>query len=341
MQGDPLSPYLFILCSEWLSYNLSKLHLDRSMEGIRVSRRAPHITHLMFADDCILLFKLEDSTAETLSYLLRKYENLSGQVINYNKSELVLSPNATDAMKTMFQENLTVKVASHHDRYLGLPLTLKRKLTINFSGVIDKFWNKTQGWKARTLSAGGKEIRIKAVLQAFPQYAMNCFMLPEYVINKMQSIIRGVWWGSSSSKKPIYWTTSHILSRDKDMGGLAFKDLKCINMASLAKPAWRVYTKPELLVSKIYKAKYSHNTDMMQCRLSYRPSFCWRSIYKRMEVIRAGTERDHNGNLKWKSNASGEFDISSAYKFIKQSNGIAHGDDAGCSDYAQRRRFLE
>ncbi|KAL9665498.1 hypothetical protein QQ045_020918 [Rhodiola kirilowii] len=98
-QGDPLSPYLFLLCSEWLSYSLSRLQLDRSMVGIKVSRRAPPVTHLMFADDCLLTFKVEERTAGTLSSLLRQYENISGQVINYNKFELVLSSNATEAMK--------------------------------------------------------------------------------------------------------------------------------------------------------------------------------------------------------------------------------------------------
>ncbi|KAL9679506.1 hypothetical protein QQ045_017370 [Rhodiola kirilowii] len=94
-QGDPLSPYLFILCSEWLSYSLSKLQVERSIEGIKISRGAPHVTHLMFADDCLLLFRVGDSTAEALSTLLRNYECISGQVVNYNKSEIVLSPNVT------------------------------------------------------------------------------------------------------------------------------------------------------------------------------------------------------------------------------------------------------
>ncbi|KAL9669206.1 hypothetical protein QQ045_006749 [Rhodiola kirilowii] len=203
-QGDPLSPYLFILCFEWLSYSLSQLHLNRSMAGIRISRRAPKVTHLMFADDCLLLFKVEERTAETLSSLLRKYESISEQVIKYNKSELVLSPKATEAMKSNFQQQFAVTIVKHHERYLGLPLSLKRKLTLNFTGILEKCWNKTHGWKAKNLSSGGQEILIKAVLQALPQYAMNCFLLPEYVINKMQSTIRSFWWSSSKDKKPIY-----------------------------------------------------------------------------------------------------------------------------------------
>ncbi|KAL9688307.1 hypothetical protein QQ045_032728 [Rhodiola kirilowii] len=156
-QGDPLSPYLFILCSEWLSYSLSNLQMERNIEGIKISRGAPLVTHLMFADDCLLLFKVSDSTADSMSSLLRNYERISGQIVNHNKSELVLSPNVLESVKTEFQIKLSVKLVGHHDKYLGLPLSLKRKLTLNFSGLIDKFGNKTDNCKLKNLSSGGKD----------------------------------------------------------------------------------------------------------------------------------------------------------------------------------------
>ncbi|KAL9666338.1 hypothetical protein QQ045_000667 [Rhodiola kirilowii] len=143
---------------------------------------------------------------------------------------------------------------------------------------MDKFWNKTESWNSKNLSSGGKEVLIKAVLQALPQFAMNCFLLPEQIIKKMHSSIRKFWWSHSSSKKPMHWIKSQILCQDRNMGGLGFKDFKCINMAFLAKQAWRIYTQPELLISKIYKAKYCQDYDMLQCAVGYRPSFCWRSI---------------------------------------------------------------
>ncbi|KAL9671942.1 hypothetical protein QQ045_009516 [Rhodiola kirilowii] len=288
-QGDPLSPYLFILCSEWLSYSLSKLQMEMSIDGIQISRNAPFVTHLMFADDCLLLFKVGDRTAEGLSSLLKKYESISGQVVNYNKSELALSPNVTETEKNDLQAQLSVRIVSHHEKYLGLLLTLKRKLTLNFAGLIDKFCNKMEGWKAKNLSSGGKEILIKSVLQALPQYAMNCFQFPDDTIQKMHSAIRRFWWSSSTSKKPIHWVKAQALIRDKDMGGLDFKDLKCINLAFLAKQAWRIYNQPDLLISKIYKAKYCHNSDLLFCSVGYRPSFCWRSIAKGFEILRAGS----------------------------------------------------
>ncbi|CAM8926948.1 unnamed protein product [Rhodiola kirilowii] len=340
-QGDPLSPYLFILCSEWLNHSLLKLQMDRSIEGIKVSRRAPSVTHLMFADDCLLLFKVGATTAVVISSLLRHYERISGQAVNYNKSEIVLSPNIHEAVRNNIQAILSVKLVGHHEKYLGLPLSLKRKLTINFSSIIDKLWNKTEGWKAKNLSSGGKEVLIKAVLQALPQYAMNCFQLPEDTIRKMHSSIRRYWWSNSSSRNPVHWVKAQTLCQDKDMGGLGFKDLKCINLAFLAKQAWRLYTHPDLLVSKIYKAKYSLSSDMLYCSPGYKPSFCWRSIVKGFEVLRAGSGQDQNGNIIWTESPDGDFNMSSAYNMMTRVLGVDNRQEIGCSDNTQRKKFWQ
>ncbi|KAL9670549.1 hypothetical protein QQ045_008102 [Rhodiola kirilowii] len=275
-QGDPLSPYLFILCSEWLSYSLSNLQVERNIE---------------------------------------------------------------ESVKTEFQIKLSVKLVGHHDKYLGLPLSLKRKLTLNFSGLIDKFGNKTDNWKLKNLSSGGKEILIKAILQALPQYSMNCFQFPEHIIKKMHSDIRRFWWSSSSSKKPIHWVKAEVLCRDKDLGGLGFKDLKCLNLSFLAKQAWRIYTQPDLLVSRIYKAKYCHNSDMLFCNVGYRPSYCWRSIVKGFEVLRTGSIQDQNGHIRWTANNDGMFDLKSAYKLMMTAHGMDSSQVIGCSDYSQHQIF--
>ncbi|KAL9675824.1 hypothetical protein QQ045_004032 [Rhodiola kirilowii] len=87
-QGNPLSPYLFILCTEWLSHKLHELHAAGHLSGLRINRRALFVTHLLFADDCLLLFKAVSGAASVLSALLKKYEEISGQVVNYNKSRV-------------------------------------------------------------------------------------------------------------------------------------------------------------------------------------------------------------------------------------------------------------
>jgi hypothetical protein len=54
-QGDPLSPYLFLLCAEGLSALLKKSSLVGRLKGLQTSRLGPWVSHLFFADDSLFL----------------------------------------------------------------------------------------------------------------------------------------------------------------------------------------------------------------------------------------------------------------------------------------------
>ncbi|KAL5573075.1 hypothetical protein UlMin_022672 [Ulmus minor] len=56
-QGDPLSPYLFILCMEVLSRLINKKVADGLISGFKISRHSPALHHLFFADDVFLMGK--------------------------------------------------------------------------------------------------------------------------------------------------------------------------------------------------------------------------------------------------------------------------------------------
>jgi hypothetical protein len=53
-QGDPLSPYLFLLCAEGLSALIRKSEREKAIRGIAICRRGPRLSHLFFADDSII-----------------------------------------------------------------------------------------------------------------------------------------------------------------------------------------------------------------------------------------------------------------------------------------------
>ena len=69
-QGDPLSPYLFLLCAEGLSSLLAHREEVRGMEGVRVCRNAPSVSHLLFADDSLILMKANSTNATSLRQVL-------------------------------------------------------------------------------------------------------------------------------------------------------------------------------------------------------------------------------------------------------------------------------
>lgn len=84
-QGDPISLYLYILCVEGLSAIIRKNEEVGLLHGISIARGAPSISHLLFTDDCYLFFRANETEARVMKNILTRYENMSGQAINFNK----------------------------------------------------------------------------------------------------------------------------------------------------------------------------------------------------------------------------------------------------------------
>lgn len=125
-QGDPISPYLFILCREWLSLKFRKLQRANLLQGIQIARGAPRINHLLFADDCLIFVKAELPQLDILKKVLFKYEQLAGQKVNYAKSEFTASGNIDGYMLYIFADLLGMKIVDGIPKYLGLPVSVER-----------------------------------------------------------------------------------------------------------------------------------------------------------------------------------------------------------------------
>ena len=82
---------------------------------------------------------------------------------------------------------------SNYDKYIGLPSFVGRAKKQCFSYSREWVWHKMQGWKERLLSQGGREVLIKAVLQAMPTFTMGCFKLPKSLCKVIESLIRKFW----------------------------------------------------------------------------------------------------------------------------------------------------
>ncbi|XP_058784595.1 uncharacterized protein LOC131659421 [Vicia villosa] len=92
-QGDPLSPYLFILCAEGLTALIRKAENKGDIYGVKICRNAPIISHLLFSDDCFLFFKANIEETNVMKDILATYEEASGQAINFQKYEFYCSRN--------------------------------------------------------------------------------------------------------------------------------------------------------------------------------------------------------------------------------------------------------
>lgn len=254
-QGYPLSPYLFILCSEWLSLRITKSLNDKTLSGVKVCHQAPPISHLFFADDSLLFFKASASSTQEIKCILSTYERIYGQKVNYNKSEICLSRNISIQDRILLSSSLNVKIVQKHNSYLRLPFFCGRNKREITNTIIDKIQRMISNWSNKVLSIAGKEILINAVLQALPVYTMSCFLIPESAISKIHSTILQFWWGAETGHMKVHWVRKEVLYRRKEDGGLGLRDLHAFNLALLAKECWRILEHPSSLLAHILKKK--------------------------------------------------------------------------------------
>lgn len=137
-QGDPLSPYLFLICAEGLGALIKKAHEGNVIHGVSIARKAPLITHLFFADDSMIFGRASVRDAEAILGILKHYESLSGQMVYMDKSEVSFSKSLSYEVKCRVSSVLGFKEVSSHDKYLGLPTLFKRSKKISFSGIKER-----------------------------------------------------------------------------------------------------------------------------------------------------------------------------------------------------------
>ena len=189
-QRDPLSPFLFLLCTEGLNRLIVKVEKEGFINGFSLNRGGPKLTHLLFADDSILFCRSNRSECQKLLEILALYESLSGKKINRGKTSIFFSKSTIKAMRIDIKEALGVPEILHYDKYLGLPSLVGRNKKASFDYIKERLWRKLQGWEEKLLSQAGREVLIKAVMQAIPTFTMSCFKLPMGLCDEIEKLIR-------------------------------------------------------------------------------------------------------------------------------------------------------
>ncbi|XP_018474023.1 uncharacterized protein LOC108845291 [Raphanus sativus] len=287
-QGDPLSPYLFILCTEVLSGLCNKALADGTLPGVKVGRHCPPINHLLFADDTMFFGKSSAASCATLSSILLKYEKASGQCINRAKSAITFSSKTNQECKTRVKRELNICNEGGVGKYLGLPEHFGRKKRDIFSSIVDRIKQRAHSWTSRYLSGAGKMVLLKAVLAAMPTYTMSCFKLPASLCKQIQSVLTRFWWDVKPEIQKMCWISWNKLTYPKSAGGLGFREIEVFNDALLAKHAWRLMKNPTSLLGKILLNKYCHSSEFLECSPPNSASHGWRGILAGREILKKG-----------------------------------------------------
>ena len=151
-QGDPLSPFLFLLCMKGLNNLILKAASEGFIHGFALSRRSPKLIHLLFADDSLLFCRSNRNECQKVLDFLSSYESMSRQQINRGKTSIFFSKSTTTTMRIEIKEALGVPKILHYDQYLGLPSLVGKHKKASFDYIKERVWRKLQGWGETLLS---------------------------------------------------------------------------------------------------------------------------------------------------------------------------------------------
>ncbi|XP_028752652.1 uncharacterized protein LOC114712303 [Neltuma alba] len=255
-QGDPLSPYLFVLCMERLG-QLIQHEIERGRwKPMKLSTRGPIISHLFFADDLILFG--EASTDQMLEMK---------NIMHFFCQSLRTEPNGWDwpyprPQKVFGCTDPTQK--SNQDDICSL----------NSEGEI-----KT-GKLERKIPEPSREISTHQFGYLNTPLIPNANnTTPKRHLVELEKISRTFFWNNENGGRKLHLLAWDVIKKSKEEGGLGIKDLHSQNVAFIMKLCWGILTKPQAMWVKCLKAKYDCGENRMpEVNQKRNQSEVWRAI---------------------------------------------------------------
>ena len=189
-QGDPLSPYLFIICMEMLGFLIDLKCDEHLWDLVKASRNGPAFSHLFFADDLVLFARADMKNCCHVRETLDTFCELSGQKVSLAKSKVYFSPNIRLEERDEMCEVLGMSSTPNLGKYLGFPLKHPGSSSHDFDFVLERVQTKLQGWKASLLSMAGWVILTQSITSTVPSYLMQGCFLPSRVLNGLDRLNR-------------------------------------------------------------------------------------------------------------------------------------------------------
>ncbi|KAL0293620.1 UNVERIFIED_CONTAM: hypothetical protein Sradi_6926600 [Sesamum radiatum] len=236
-QGDPISPYLFVIVME-IWHVLLKLRIQNSDSfQYHWKCRDLGIVNLCFADDVLIFCSGTVDSVSTIREVLAEFAALSGLEVNPGKSQIILSRSVSCRQQIL--ETVGFHEGSLPIKYLGVPLVSSRLTIADCRPLIHKLDCRLAGWEQLNLSLAGRTQLIRSVLSSLHTYWASVFILPKSVISVIEQRMRNFLWkgATGSGYAKVSWAQ---VCRPKVEGGLGIRRVLFMNQALMMKHLWRV-----------------------------------------------------------------------------------------------------
>ena len=203
--GDPLSPYLFILCMEVLGHLIKEKCREKKWTPVKASRSRIAFSHIFIADDLVLFAKANGSNCFAIRDALDKFCNRPSQSISEAKSKVFFLPNVDRDTKESLCDILGFSSTINLDKYMGFPIQHRGSSSQDFNFVLERVKQKLVGWKANLLSFAARTILVQASSSTIPAYVMQCNAFLGKLLDNIDKVNRNFLWGSLKSVKKMHW----------------------------------------------------------------------------------------------------------------------------------------
>jgi Reverse transcriptase (RNA-dependent DNA polymerase) len=284
-QGDPLSPYLFILAADflpkWIEY-LTSQHI--------ILKPFPQCHQcLLYADDTLFIIKPEEQQINALKIILQVYGQISGLEVCMDKSELMITSSQQERVQQL-AAIMGCKAGSFPIKYLGLPLSNRKLAKEHFRELIHRVQNKLANWKASLLSSGGRLTLINSALTPMLIFFMSTFLLPIWVIKEIDKIRRRfLWHGQKEQTTARYMSLVNwkIVTTPKNMGGLGIVDIQIMNQTLLTKIIWKWIKEETWFIQDLYMDASTIRPWLMTQATPF-----WKSLQKLDDFVNVSMQMD-------------------------------------------------
>ncbi|XP_026449972.1 uncharacterized protein LOC113350104 [Papaver somniferum] len=317
---------------EFLSRCFMFVERNDVIRSVKVTRRAPLITHLLFADDILIFGDVSMNHIDSFVLdILHNFGKYSGQLLNFNKSCVHFSGNLSPEDCVDLAKTLDMTMVNDSEKYLGAPLLLGRSKLKSFDPISQCCEARLKNWVSVSLNQAGRYIMIKSVLNSLPTYQMGYFKIPSTIIKKLDSLQRNFWWGHRANKgiKFIAWSN---LYKSKDLGGPGFRNLELFNQALICKMAWKLGTERDELWVQIMEDKYFRDVSFLnQDNISDTSSWIWKAgtrtwnavwinnvfhVDTTSKILSVHVPQMGVDTLIWTPDKKGVFSVKSAYNIL-------------------------
>eukprot|EP00253_Pinus_taeda_P035003 PITA_35003 len=251
-QGDPLSPFFFILMMEGLGRNIKAAKEEGRIQGLRLTNGGDTVTHQQFVDDTMLHGTPTVKEAKAFKQILSEFDRVAGtevclfkQTIFFFNIDISIQRNISRILGFQ-RETLLVK-------YLRVPLTTKLLHRDIWEPVLNKLKDKISEWTNRALNLVGRLVLTKVVLQCIPIYMLFAIPALANVLTNIRNIQRDFLWGKYEEKSKWALVAWDRVCKPKSHGGLGLHDPGILNRILGAKIWWRSLKENKAPWAKVWK----------------------------------------------------------------------------------------